>query len=1514
MKGYTMHRRYVTAAHVCLLLLGSAIIANAAPAAPGKLLFHDPFESTVVQGGVTITHPAAVVADKEGGPGGRLSGPVTLGEGKHGKGANFSGISQIRYEPISDILDPSGGELEFWVKLHFDPMESNQRTRTVLRNQLFASLWDTKRGHSNVSVYNAGRDTYAVCVMNAARNIVFYKNFSAVWRPGQWHQLKLTWGRELALWCDGEKKAGGPFNGLFGPVTFDPATTVLYLGTQIGYSNIESEFTTDDLTIRGPAGNQIARRPRITLPLLSGAPTLNGRLDEPFWQDACRASGFLRFPTDELAALQPCLLAAYTADGLWLGLETTLPAGTSPRAVLKDRDSPIFSEDTVELFLQPEPSPAADFFQFMVSAIGTRYDAKHSDGKPDIGGYNPQWQCATSSGPGRWCAEAFIPFKALGLNAAPAPGTLWRGNFCVDSAAGFSNAMTWAHVSRNFGEPLYFGELLFSGKPRTVRQELFRGFDTGEPSLTYRLVGDFQPIITVTGDLADSNGTSLFRNSLRLRDTRSIDLRPPILTTGKYLMSIEGLDDTGQAAFYQSFRFQTAKAFDVAVSKYPYAGYALFKADTKGIRQPVQKVHCAVAGPEGKAAGEAPITVDKNGSGEVRFPIRNLAPGVYTVTATVLAKDGKALESAKRTFELFPQPAWWGNNLGLDHTVPPPYEPVRVTEHGLSIWGRDCTVAAAVSPKQIRNQQVDMFVSPPGIRLKTNGRTADLAGLTAAERAAFADAVTLRARQTIGGLGVTVQSTLEFDGFLRCDLTLTPTAGPAKVEEFTLEIPLSGAIGRFLMTSNGGSSSIQPLKEEVASPFLPYVWLGNDDMGLAWCADSNRFWAPDPKRAIVVTPDADKVVLRVNFVTRPVILDAPATFSFGIMPSPVRPIPLNDPYAFPSYSASGNVTFSEFLTYPVPDALKSGTGTLEFWLKRSEPKAWSNTALVHIGGKKTSVRAFLITPDRPEELILTGGEKWQETLLKVKVPVTAEHFTHLAFVWTGDALRCYADGRLAGSGTPASAAKLLAALNDEGARLQLGCVDEFSGYTGIVLDELRVSKTARYRGNGSPVAEGMFTADADTLILDHFEEHFKPDGQDAWTAGGGVPTIGSVFVEGKFGRGLKLQVAPPRPGLDVLKEMGVKVCTHWAWQPEMATCYGQPVLLDNGRLVPGLKESLQEWKKRGIPILPYMAFPAISSTSGLIERYGDEWETLPVSTLPWQFPGSPPNYYFLNSCQQARAYADYFAAGVPWVMDEIGFDGFYSDGLTNIAACQNEAHGCGYRDRDGNLHPTYPFFATRETLKRMYRLVKARNPNGLVVNHCSFNLMTPILSFSDIVYTGEHEDYENPLTARLRFSSKPWGLYVTLLGSTEQGINAYKPLYAMAPLLSGTSVWGSGIVGRNDFGRKDAALRDAYRDFDTQTATWSPWWENECGPCRTDDPKVRVSFYFHPGKDALLLAGNFNRDNKTPAIRLELAKCGLAGRSLKAWNVLTGVAVAVSADGQFSPMIHGKSFVLLRLE
>ena len=124
--------------------------------------------------------------------------------------------------------------------------------------------------------------------------------------------------------------------------------------------------------------------------------------------------------------------------------------------------------------------------------------------------------------------------------------------------------------------------------------------------------------------------------------------------------------------------------------------------------------------------------------------------------------------------------------------------------------------------------------------------------------------------------------------------------------------------------------------------------------------------------------------------------------------------------------------------------------------------------------------------------------------------------------------------------------------------------------------------------------------------------------------------------------------------------------------------------------------------------------------------------------------------------------------------------------------------------------PRRRFSAPRETMKRLYRIVKGRDKDGLFINHMSFNLLLPMLAYSDIHYAGEHEDYENLAVNRLRFSSKPWGLQEALLGSSE---HMYSPLHAMISLLHGTGILCQGVQDRLDVARKWMNFRKAYLAF-----------------------------------------------------------------------------------------------------
>jgi hypothetical protein len=300
---------------------------------------------------------------------------------------------------------------------------------------------------------------------------------------------------------------------------------------------------------------------------------------------------------------------------------------------------------------------------------------------------------------------------------------------------------------------------------------------------------------------------------------------------------------------------------------------------------------------------------------------------------------------------------------------------------------------------------------------------------------------------------------------------------------------------------------------------------------------------------------------------------------------------------------------------------------------------------------------------------------------------------------------------------------------------------------------------------------------------------------------------------------------------------------------------------------------------------------------------------VPLSILPYP---PPEGHYFLNCSLSARGFVDYLAAGTVRLMDELGCDGLYNDGLAScIWSSQNLYARSGYVDEDGSLRPTVPIFASREGMKRLYRVVKGRMPDGIICNHCSHNMTLPTMSFSDIYYTGEHENYENLVNARLRFCGRPWGLQVALLGPSDQ---MYSPPHTTVELLLGTGQWGYNITDGKGLGRKFLNFRKAYLAYGYKSAVWVPFFKNRDTYYTIEDPKTQVSLYYHPGKDAFLIVGNMDAQAKTVNVQLKLKAFGLDGAALRARNALTQVPVALAQDGKLNVLVRAKSFVLVAIE
>lgn len=299
--------------------------------------------------------------------------------------------------------------------------------------------------------------------------------------------------------------------------------------------------------------------------------------------------------------------------------------------------------------------------------------------------------------------------------------------------------------------------------------------------------------------------------------------------------------------------------------------------------------------------------------------IPKLAPGVYTVAAGTDGEDGAWVE--RQTTELVREGfVWEGNNLGIADKVFPPFEPIRVEDRtarvtlrshrfdGLGFW-ESLTVSGNVSAGGPR----ELLAAP--IRLVADGKDA-LNGNGAFTRKA-GNRVVYEGRAEHPAAVVETRNTLEEDGCMKVELTLRPPERTEReLRSLHLEIPLVDALMPLWHACNAGLRSNpagyappgeglvwRSLKHGIAlnrptpgwlNDFLPYVWLGAEERGLAWFADNDAGWILDPEvAALELHRQGGVLTLRVNLVQRPTAITQPHTIVFGLMASPAKPMPEN---------------------------------------------------------------------------------------------------------------------------------------------------------------------------------------------------------------------------------------------------------------------------------------------------------------------------------------------------------------------------------------------------------------------------------------------------------------------------------------------------------------------------------------------------------------------------------------------------------------------------------------------
>jgi len=227
---------------------------------------------------------------------------------------------------------------------------------------------------------------------------------------------------------------------------------------------------------------------------------------------------------------------------------------------------------------------------------------------------------------------------------------------------------------------------------------------------------------------------------------------------------------------------------------------------------------------------------------------------------------------------------------------------------------------------------------------------------------------------------------------------------------------------------------------------------------------------------------------------------------------------------------------------------------------------------------------------------------------------------------------------------------------------------------------------------------------------------------------------------------------------------GVNVTLRWIQDTKW---YSYPHPADLERYL----QRVQELQDRGLRVVQYISTSFTGFEFAAEQRHHDEWMMSTEKGKPITYQESVEGRSGMTSVCPASSFADWLVWGVDQMMKTYGIDGVYIDNMGPYY-CSNELHGCGDHGRR-----TFPYFAHRELLKRLWTVIKANNPEGIIWAHTTRESNSLSLTFIDIYSDGEQfrdPDYDKnaisldhitPTFLAITATGRQWGSQPVFLAS-----------------------------------------------------------------------------------------------------------------------------------------------------
>lgn len=848
--------------------------------------------------------------------------PLSFEEGLSGKavmtgvvdGQGYSGV----YSAAAAVPMPEG-TVNFWVR----PFDWDGRDKR------FKVFFEARGSGSQLTIYKyfdvgmdsaySGKLLFRFASLNQGANTwsdsLIATDGIRNWRLWEWHQVSCSWnGRSINLHVDGKlavtravevpaattfrEFAVGGFNpegwGATAAEGLRPGGRTLIdelrvYGTALSARDIQEECENKRPVTRVTPDSHLISVPRAT-----GAPILDGRITEGEYP--CSATGFFDICEGIYAGRQSRYHLSWDDESIYIAVVS--PARDGLRAEARDRDhSRIVRDDAVEILLNSDIA-ANDYFQLVFNSTGAFYDGRNGDRSWSVKSI-PVNNRVTAD---EWVIELAIPFDELGV-ASPRPGNLWRFNLCRTFTAPTVSYTSLSPARDTYYNPRTFVYLRFLDPSPGVHLSKLGDLTEGKLDMEMMLLNPdlLQDKLKVQVQLQAGGKKAIeyekeYPPSKRVRIPLDADGFP---NRGELDIKVFSAQQGLRYAAVFPFAPRDQKPFRL---QYLYTDIGK-KALHLGLSQPyILYLRKEIIGRVRLHNPGREVVREKSFPGnaynyEVSLDISGLTPADYTIDLTFLDAHEQKLASLTEGYRIFPdgKPPWEANRIGWSDTVPAPWTPLKVVGDTVRCWGREYRFDGSLFPSGIISQGHSLLEAPIRLQGVENGREVSGQRSILKWKEKKDDRVRLVTGGRIGSIGISVETLIEYDGFMWMKLSLNANR-PTRLDKLVLEIPFAGPravlrnLGDYRLERTGLLPQETFYKNLVQDK--PIFWLGNQDAGLQWFAEDLKGWhVGNYDRALEVVPGKDVVVARLNIIDKPLTMEGRREIRFGFQATPVKERP-----------------------------------------------------------------------------------------------------------------------------------------------------------------------------------------------------------------------------------------------------------------------------------------------------------------------------------------------------------------------------------------------------------------------------------------------------------------------------------------------------------------------------------------------------------------------------------------------------------------------------------------------